>query len=36
MPLNVVARRIARRPLIVMFRRDFDRLAVMLASLISL
>ena len=32
MPLNVVARRIARRPLIVMFRRDCDRLAVMLAS----
>ena len=31
-PLNVVARRIARRPLIVMFRRDCDRLAVMLAS----
>ena len=32
MPLNVVARRIARRPLIVMFRRVCDRLAVMLAS----
>ena len=36
MPLHVVARRIARRPLIVMFRRDCDRLAVMLASFRSL
>ena len=32
MPLNVVARRIARRPLIVMFRRVCDRIAVMLVS----
>ena len=32
MPLNAVARRIARRPLMVMFRRVCDRLAVMLAS----